>query len=117
MSHHCPNCQSTKIIPIANTNNPRPQFPSSIGALIFSLLISLLLLSICLAYFILSKPIHHMLELGTIISVIILLVSSYKFYRQFPIFKKQVLNFLHNQKRWQCRECHHQWEKQPTTKE
>ncbi len=113
MQYRCPNCQSPKIIPVAQAgaDAPRPMVPKSLVFLIPSILILLLLVVISVGLWIFGQGAGSTLQAATVIVFIVTLIAGFLFYKDLPDFKISLQAFMQSQKKWKCRECNHEWER------
>lgn len=113
MQYRCPNCQSPKIIPVAQAgaDAPRPMVPKSLVFLIPSILILLLLVVISVGLWIFGQGAGTTLQAATVIVFIVTLIAGFLFYKDLPDFKISLQAFMQSQKKWKCRECNHEWER------
>lgn len=110
--YRCPKCQTPKIMPIASNdpNAPRPNVPKSLMLLLPSIFVLLFLGIFSIINTLLGNSMGTTLK-GLILAAFILTaVSAIFFMRDLPNFKLSLQAYIKAQKRWKCRECHHQWE-------
>lgn len=110
MNYHCPNCQSSKIMPVANANTARPMVPKSLVVLIPSILILLLFVFISIIMLVIGKKTGTFIQTATILSFLSCVISGFLFWRVLPDFKISMQSFMQSQKHWKCRDCQHDWQ-------
>lgn len=111
MQYRCPQCQSAKIMPVAQgANTPRPEIPKSLMLLIFSIFILLLLVITSIAMWLFGHGAGTNIQIATVIAFVVAAVAGFLFWRDLPNFKVSMQAFMQSQKVWKCRECNHQWQ-------
>jgi hypothetical protein len=112
MQYRCPKCQSPKIMPVAQAGQTtaRPVVPKSLLVLIPAILILLLLVCISVALWAFGNGAGQSLQIATVIAFVVTVGAGFMFYRDLPNFKISMQAFMQSQKKWKCRECHHEWE-------
>jgi hypothetical protein len=113
MHYRCPQCQSPKIMPVAQVgaNAPRPNVPKSLVFLVPAVFILLSLVLISIGMWIFGNGAGSTLQTMTVIVFVVTVIAGYLFSRDLPDFKISMQAFMQNQKKWKCRECNHEWEK------
>ncbi|WP_111893785.1 hypothetical protein [Acinetobacter sp. MB5] len=110
MQYRCPQCQSAKIMPVAQgANAVRPEIPKSLVVLVFSIFLLLLLVVACMVMWIFAKGASPILQIATGVVFVVTVGSGLLFWRQLPNFKVSMQGFLQSQKAWKCRDCNHEW--------
>lgn len=110
MQYRCPQCQSAKIMPVAQGSNAvRPEIPKSLVILVFSIFLLLLLVIACIVMWIFAHGASPILQIATGIVFLVTVGSGLLFWRQLPNFKLSMQGFLQSQKAWKCRDCNHEW--------
>lgn len=112
MQYRCPQCQSPKILPLAQTGMPaaRPVIPKSLMLLVPTLFVLLLLVLISIAMWLFGDGAGSTLQIMTVAVFVLFVVAGLWFYRDLPDFKLSMQDFMQSQKKWKCRECNHEWE-------
>lgn len=112
MQYRCPKCQSAKIMPVAQAGEmaARPVVPKSLIFLIPAVLILLLLVAISIGMWAFGDGAGQSLQIATVVFFVVCLIAGFMFYRDLPDFKISLQSFMQSQKKWKCRECHHEWE-------
>lgn len=112
MQYRCPKCQSAKIMPVTQPYETvaRPVVPKSLIFLIPAVLVLLLLVAISIAMWLFGNGAGTTLQIATVVVFVLCLIAGFMFYRDLPDFKISMQSFMQSQKKWQCRECHHQWQ-------
>ncbi|KJV39379.1 hypothetical protein [Acinetobacter brisouii] len=110
MQYRCPQCQSAKIMPVAQGSNAiRPEIPKSLVILVFSIFLLLLLVIACIVMWIFAHGASPILQIATGVVFLVTVGSGLLFWRQLPNFKLSMQGFLQSQKAWKCRDCNHEW--------
>lgn len=110
MNYRCPQCQSTKIIPMASASSgARPQVPKSLLVLVPSILLLLFLVLFSIVVLVLGNQPHTILQVATLLAFLSCVGSAFMFWRVLPDFKVTMQNFMRAQKHWKCRDCQHEW--------
>ena len=110
MQYRCPQCQSAKIMPVAQGGNAvRPEIPKSLVILVFSIFLLLLLVIACIVMWIFAHGASPILQIATGVVFLVTVGSGLLFWRQLPNFKLSMQGFLQSQKAWKCRDCNHEW--------
>lgn len=110
MQYRCPQCQSAKIMPVAQGSNAiRPEIPKSLVILVFSIFLLLLLVIACIVMWIFAHGASPILQIATGVVFLVTVGSGLMFWRQLPNFKLSMQGFLQSQKAWKCRDCNHEW--------
>lgn len=110
MQYRCPQCQSAKIMPVAQGSNAvRPEIPKSLVILVFSIFLLLLLVIACIVMWIFTHGASPILQIATGVVFLVTVGSGLLFWRQLPNFKLSMQGFLQSQKAWKCRDCNHEW--------
>ncbi|WP_071890144.1 hypothetical protein [Acinetobacter larvae] len=111
MQYRCPQCQSPKIMPMANNQNPaaRPEVPKSLVMLIPALFILLFLVVVSIGMWIFGNGPGTTLQNATIIVFVIAVIAGFFFWRDLPNFKLSMQAFMNNNRDWKCRDCQHEW--------
>ena len=110
MQYRCPQCQSAKIMRVAQGSNAiRPEIPKSLVILVFSIFLLLLLVIACIVMWIFAHGASPILQIATGIVFLVTVGSGLLFWRQLPNFKLSMQGFLQSQKAWKCRDCNHEW--------
>jgi hypothetical protein len=111
MQYRCPQCQSPKIMPVAQAGAPatRPVVPKSLvfwfqPFLYYYFWCSLASQCGCSG---MALAQHYKLQRLWFSSCVI---AGFLFYRDLPDFKISMQGFMQSQKKWKCRECDHEWE-------
>lgn len=110
MQYRCPQCQSAKILPLAQGSSTRPDIPKSLMTLIFSIFLLLLLVISSIVMWIFGNGAGSNLQIATVVVFIITALSGFMFWRDLPRFKASMQAFMQSQKTWKCRACNHQWQ-------
>lgn len=112
MQYRCPQCQSPKLLPVAQMNQTatRPVVPKSLMMLIFSIFILLLLVIISVVMWIFADGANSTVQIATVVVFVVTLIAGFLFYRDLPDFKISMQAFMQSQKKWKCRDCQHEWE-------
>ena len=112
MQYRCPQCQSPKIMPVAQAgaNAVRPNVPKSLVFLVPLIFILLLLVVASVVMWLFADGAGSTLQTITVIVFVMTVISGFLFYRDLPDFKISMQAFMQNQKKWKCRECNHEWE-------
>lgn len=111
MQYRCPQCQSAKIMPVAQGSNAvRPEIPKSLVILVFSIFLLLLLVIACIVMWIFAHGASPILQIATGVVFLVTVGSGLLFWRQLPNFKLSMQGFLQSQKAWKCRDCNHEWQ-------
>jgi len=99
-------------MPVSQSGNvsARPVVPKSLVFLIPAVLILLLLVSISIAMWLFGNGAGSILQISTVVVFILCVIAGFMFYRDLPDFKISMQSFMQSQKKWKCRECHHEWE-------
>ena len=110
MQYRCPQCQSAKIMPVAQGSNAvRAEIPKSLVILVFSIFLLLLLVIACIVMWIFAHGASPILQIATGVVFLVTVGSGLLFWRQLPNFKLSMQGFLQSQKAWKCRDCNHEW--------
>ncbi|WP_374251985.1 hypothetical protein [Acinetobacter brisouii] len=110
MQYRCPQCQSAKIMPVAQGSNAvRPEIPKSLVILVFSIFLLLLLVIACIVMWIFAHGASPILQIATGVVFLVTVGSGLLFWHQLPNFKLSMQGFLQSQKAWKCRDCNHEW--------
>ena len=112
MQYRCPQCQSPKIMPVAQAGVPatRPVVPNSLVFLVPAIFVLLLLVLISIAMWLFGDGAGSTLQIATVVVFIVCVIAGFLFYRDLPDFKISMQGFMQSQKKWKCRECDHEWE-------
>ncbi|MHA3055565.1 hypothetical protein E0H77_09355 [Acinetobacter sp. ANC 4633] len=111
MQYRCPQCQSAKIMPVAQGSNAvRPEIPKSLVILVFSIFLLLLLVIACIVMSVFAHGASSILQIATGVVFLVTVGSGLLFWRQLPNFKLSMQGFLQSQKAWKCRDCNHEWQ-------
>ena len=112
MQYRCPQCQSPKIMPVAELGSPaaRPVVPKSLVFLVPSVFVLLSLVLISIAMWIFSDGAGQILQMLTIVAFVVCLIAGFLFSRDFSDFKLSMQAFMQSQKKWKCRQCNHEWQ-------
>ncbi|ENU79517.1 hypothetical protein F975_02766 [Acinetobacter sp. ANC 3789] len=111
MQYRCPQCQSAKIMPVAQGSNAvRPEIPKSLVILVFSIFLLLLLVIACIVMSVFAHGASPILQIATGVVFLVTVGSGLQFWRQLPNFKLSMQGFLQSQKAWKCRDCNHEWQ-------
>lgn len=112
MQYRCPQCQSPKIMPVAQAGGPavRPVVPKSLVMLVPAIFVLLLLVVISIAMWIFGDGAGSGLQIATVIAFFACLIAGFLFYKDLPDFKISMQAFMQSQKKWKCRDCQHEWE-------
>lgn len=111
MQYRCPQCQSAKIMPVAqNANGVRPEIPKSLMVLIFAIFLLILLGVASLGMWAFGNGVSSTMQIATLIVFVVTAGAGFMFWRDLPNFKVSMQGFMQSQKVWKCRECNHQWQ-------
>ena len=101
MQYRCPQCQSPKIMPIAQAGQPaaRPVVPKSLVFLIPAIFVLLLLVIISIAMWLFGNGAGSTIQTATVVVFIICVIAGFLFYRDLPDFKISMQAFIQSQKK------------------
>ena len=111
MQYRCPQCQSPKILPVAELGSPaaRPVVPKSLVVLVPAVFVLLILVLISIAMWIFGDGAGQTLQILTIAAFAVCVIAGFLFSRKFSDFKLSMQAFMQSQKKWKCRQCNHEW--------
>ena len=112
MQYRCPQCQSPKILPVAQAGAPaaRPVVPKSLLILVPAIFVLLLLVVISIAMWLFGDGAGTTLQGFTVAAFVVCVIAGFLFYKDLPDFKITMQAFMQSQKQWKCRECNHEWQ-------
>jgi membrane protein YdbS with pleckstrin-like domain len=99
MQYRCPQCQSAKIMPVAQGSNAvRPEIPKSLVILVFSIFLLLLLVIACIVMWIFAHGASPILQIATGVVFLVTVGSGLLFWRSFQTLNYQCKDFFSHKK-------------------